>query len=47
MKKKDDRCFCYATTIGLNVGEIKKDPKRISNTKPFMNKHNWYEMKYL
>lgn len=46
-KKKDDRCFCYATTIALNVGEIKKDPQRISNIKPFMNKHNWYGMKYL
>ena len=39
-KNKDDKCFQYATTTALNFEEIKKDPQRVSNIKPFMNKYN-------
>ena len=39
-KNKDDKCFQYTTTTALNFEEIKKDPQRVSNIKPFMNKYN-------
>ena len=31
----------YAVTVTLNYEEIKKDPKRITKIKPFMNKYNY------
>ena len=35
INKKDNKCFQYAVT------EIKKDPQRITNIKPFISKYNW------
>ena len=46
LKNKDDRCFQYAATVPLNYREIKWTPKRISSTKPFINKYNWDKIKY-
>ena len=34
---KDNKCFQYAVTVPLNYEEIKKDPKRITKVKPFIN----------
>ena len=39
--KKDNKCFQYAVTVVLNHEEIRKDPQRITNIKPFRNKYNW------
>ena len=33
-------------TAALNYGEIKCNPERFSNTKPFENKHNWERINY-
>ena len=30
----------------INHEEIKKDPKRITNIKPFINKYNWGRMNF-
>ena len=38
---KYNKCFQYAVTVTLNHEEIKKDPKRITKIKPFINKCNW------
>ena len=43
IKKK---CFQYAITVALNYKAIKKDPKRISKIKPFINKYNRKEINY-
>ena len=40
INKKDNKCFHYAVKIALNHEEIKKDPQRITKTKPFKNKYN-------
>ena len=39
-KNKVDKCFQYAAAVALNYGEIKWNPERISNIKPFINKYN-------
>ena len=39
--KKDNKCFQHAVTVALHYEEIKKDPQRITQIKPFINKHNW------
>ena len=33
--------------VALNYGEIKWNPGKVSNIKPFINKYNWDEEKYL
>ena len=40
LKNADDKCFQYAATVALNYEEIKWNPERVSNIKPFINKHN-------
>ena len=45
-KNKDDRCFQYAAMVPLDYGEIKSNPERISNIKPFINKYSWDKIKY-
>ena len=45
-KKTDDKCFQYAATVALYYEEIESHPERISNIKPFINKHNWKGMSY-
>ena len=34
-KNNDNKCSQYALTVALNYEQIKKDPQRISKTKPF------------
>ena len=45
-KNKDDKCLQYAATFALNYGEVKWNPGRVSNIKPFINQYNWGEIKY-
>ena len=47
INKKYDKCFQYAVTVALNNEEIKKDPQRITNIKPFINKYNWEGINFL
>ena len=42
----DGKCFQYAATVALNCEEIGKHPERVSNIKPFINKHNCDGIKY-
>ena len=45
-KNEDDKCFQYAATVALNKEEIKCNPERVSNIKPFLNKSNWNGINY-
>ena len=45
-KNEDDKCFQYAATVALNHEEIKCNPERVSNIKPFLNKYNWKGINY-
>ena len=45
-KNNDDKCFQYAGTLALNLDKIKKDPQRVSKTKPFIEKHNWEDIDF-
>ena len=38
INKKDKKCFQYDVTVALNHEEIKKDPQRITEIKPLVNK---------
>ena len=39
-KNTDDKCFQYAAAVTLNYEEIKWNPERVSNIKPFIHKYN-------
>ena len=39
-------CFQYVVTVALNYQEIKWNPKRVSNVKPFINKYKWKGTNY-
>ena len=41
INKKGNKCFQCTVTIVLNHEEIKEDPQRITEIKPFINKSNW------
>ena len=45
-KSIDDKCIPYTPTAPLNYEEIESHPERVSNIKPFINKHNWKEINY-
>ena len=45
-KNNDNYCFQYALTVALNYQNFKKDPKRISKIKPFINQYNWKEIDF-
>ena len=45
-KTNDDKCFQYALTVALNYQNIKNNPKRISNIKPFIDQYHWKEMDF-
>ena len=45
-KNNDDKCFQYALTIALNYQNIKKDPQRISKTRPFTDQYDWKEINF-
>ena len=46
INKKDNKCFQCTVTAASNYEEIKKDPKRVTKIKPFINKHNWEGINY-
>ena len=41
INKKDNKCFQYSITVAWNYEEIKKDSRRITKIKPFINKYIW------
>ena len=45
-KNNDDKCFQYALTLALNLDKIKKDPQRVSKTKPYIEKYNWEDIDF-
>ena len=47
INKKYNKCFQYAVTVALNHEKIKNDPQRITQIKPFINKHNWEGINFL
>ena len=46
-KNADDKCFQYAATVALNYEEIKVNPEKVSNIKPFINKYSCKGINYL
>ena len=45
-KDTDDKCFQYTAAVALNYEEIKQNPERASNMKPFINRYNWKGKNY-
>ena len=45
-KIEDEKCSKYAAAVALIYEEIKCNPERVSNIKPFINKYNWEEISY-
>ena len=45
-KNTNNKCFQYAATVALNYEEIKWNPERVSDIKPFINKYNWKGINY-
>ena len=45
-KNNDNKCFQYALTVALNYEQIKKNPQRIYNIKPFIDQCNWREIDF-
>ena len=39
--KKDNKWFKYALSVALNHKQIKNNPERLSNLKPFMRQYEW------
>ena len=46
-KNNDGKCFQYAITAALIYEQIKKNPQRISNIRPFIAQYNWEEVDFL
>ena len=42
--KYDNNCFEYTISVALNHQNIKNNPERISNIKPFIDKYNWKDI---
>ena len=45
-KNNDDKCFQYALTAARNYEQIKNNPEKISNIKPFIDQYNWKEIDF-
>ena len=46
-EKNNSKSFLhYATIVALNYEEVKWNPERVSNIKPFINRYNWEEINY-
>ena len=45
-KNYNNKCFQYVATVTLNHEDIKRDQKRISKVKCFINKYNWNGITY-
>ena len=46
-KNNDHKCFQYAVTLALNLDKIRKDPQRISKTKPYIEQYDWKDIDFL
>ena len=42
----DYKCFQYAVTLALNLDKIRKNPRRISKIKPFIDRYNWKDIDF-
>ena len=45
-KNNDYKCVQYAVTVALNRDKIKKDSKRASKIKPFIDQYNWNDIDF-
>ena len=45
-KNNDGKCLQYALTFALNYEQIKNNPERITNIKPFIDQYNWNEIDF-
>ena len=45
-KNNDNKCFQYDITSALNHQQIKKDPRRITKIRPFIDQYNWKEIRF-
>ena len=45
-KNNNDKCFQYAVTLALNLDKIKKEPQRVSEIKPSIEKYNWEDIDF-
>ena len=45
-KNNDYKCFKYAVTLAFNHEQIKKDPQRITKTKPSIDQYIWKEIDF-
>ena len=45
-QNEDEKCFQYAATVSSNYDNIKWNPERVSNIKPFINKYNCQKLNY-
>ena len=45
-KNNDEKCFQYAVTLVLNLDKIKKDSRRVSKIKLFIEKYNWGDINF-
>ena len=43
---KNNNCFQYAITVGLNYQNINHNLERISKLKPFINNYNWKDIEF-
>ena len=46
-KNNDYKCFQYAVTLAFNHEQIKKDPQRITKTKPSIDQYIWKEIHHI
>ena len=46
INKKGNKCFQYVLTVALNCEEIGKHAERITEIKPFINKHKLNKNKF-
>ena len=46
-ENNNDKCFQYALAVALNYKQIKSDPERKSNIKPFIDEYDWKEIDFL
>ena len=42
----DYKCFQYAVTLALNLDKSRKNPRRISKIKPFIDQYNWKDIDF-
>ena len=45
-KNNNHKCFQYAVTLALNLGNINNHPEKISKIRPFMDQYNWKDIDF-